>query len=87
MGYIKDDKFKIQLYNTYGIKLITPYRKNMKKCITKKQKEQLYNRYKVEHTNNNTLNCNRIQVRFDKYISNFKSFIYLTCTNMICKFA
>jgi len=58
----------------------------MKNINTKKEKYLLSKRYKVEHTNNLLLNYNRVQTRFDKYINNYASFIYLTCANMISKF-
>ena len=84
-GYIKDDHYKNKLYKNYGIKLITPFRKNMSKKNSKKEKELLSKRYKVEYTNNLILNCNRIQTRFDKKINHFNSFIFITCANMISK--
>lgn len=84
-GYIKNDYYKNKLYKNYGIKLITPFRKNMLKKNSKQEKELLSKRYKVEHTNNLILNCNRIQTIFDKKIDHFNSFIFITCTNMISK--
>lgn len=86
-GYIKNNVFKQHLYDKYGFKLITPNRNNMNKRNTCREKKLLHNRYKIEHVNGKTLNCNRIQIRFDKYITNFRSFIYMTCINMICKFS
>ena len=84
-GYIKNKKYKKYLYDVYNIKLISHHRKNMIPN-TRHEKLLLKKRCKVEHLNASVLHHNRIHIRFDKYVRNYKSFIFLTCASMIAKF-
>lgn len=84
-GYIKNKLFKKYLYDEYNVKLIPQHKKNMIPN-TNNEKLLLKKRYKVEHLNANILHYNRIHIRFDKYVRNYKSFIFLASGIMIANF-
>jgi hypothetical protein len=73
-GYITSTLFT---FNNKKIKLITPYRKNMKKKLTTQEKNKLKKRNKIEHVFQKIKKYNRTQLRKEKKINNFMSFLYI----------
>ena len=57
--------------------IITPKKKNQKTKNSKKEKELLSKRRKVEHFFINLKKNDRVNVRKDKKIRNYMSFVYI----------
>lgn len=82
-AYIMTKKNKEKLLEK-KVKVITPYRKNQKNKKTgkklqntKKEKDKLNLRYKIEHVNNTIKKYDRLNLRKDRLIHTFKSFLFL----------
>lgn len=82
-AYIMKEKNKKKLLKK-KVKVITPYRKNQKNKKTgkklkntKKEKNKLNLRYKIEHVNNTVKKYDRLNLRKDRLIHTFKSFLFL----------
>ena len=85
-GYIMKTENKEKLLKK-GAKMITPYKKNQikiskngkktKKINTKREKEKLKNRFKIEHVNQTIKKYNRLNVRKDKLACTYQSFTFL----------
>lgn len=75
-GYImgKDDKDKLKVKK---IKMIAPKRKNQKKKTTKNDKKILKRRFKIEHVIQTIKKYNRLDIRRDRLICTYKSFLFL----------
>jgi len=73
-GYISQNKYRI-----FGEEkqIITPKRKNQKTKNTKKELQTLTKRYKIENVFCGMKKFDRINVRKDKNISNFLSFVFM----------
>ncbi len=73
-GYITQTK-----YNMFGkeTQIITPKRKNQKTKNTKKELQILTKRYKIENVFCGMKKFDRVNVRKDKKISNFLSFVFM----------
>ena len=82
----KGYKLRKDLLNTLekdNIKMHVPQRKNQKILTRKITKNHLKNRYKIEHVFQQFKCFNRIRNRYDKYIKNYMSFVYIS---LIIKF-
>jgi hypothetical protein len=96
------DKFKYRKVNLIGdkgyisaeikkelkeenINLIYPHRKNMKPT-PKRSKNKLKNRYIIEHTIRDNKKNNRIQIRKDRLIHTYRSFLFLSMIINLQKF-
>jgi len=73
-GYISKNKFIVLGQET---QIITPKKKNQKTKNSKKEKELLSKRRKVEHFFINLKKNDRVNVRKDKKIRNYMSFVYI----------
>lgn len=96
------DKFKFRKINLIGdkgyisnaiknelkkenINLIYPHKKNMKPT-PKRSKEKLKNRYIIEHTIRDNKKNNRIQIRKDRLLHTYNSFLFLSMIINLQKF-
>ena len=73
-GYVTNKEFKV-----FGkkIKMIYPKRKNQKKKNTKKERNILSKRHKIENFFSSLKKYNRIVLRRDHKINNYMSFTYM----------
>lgn len=84
-GYITRKQFN---FLNLKVKTITPPRKNMKRELSKFEKDCLILRRKVEHSFRDLKKYPKIFTRYDSKIKTYMSFIYLASTfNNFCKFA
>jgi hypothetical protein len=76
-GYIVSEETKKMLKKEHNINIVTPYRKNMKKKNTAKEKKILKTRHLVENSICKIKAFSRIHVRRDKKLINYMGFMYL----------
>ena len=57
--------------------MVAPNRKNQKKKTNKKDKKLLKNRYKIENVFQALKKYNRIDIRRDRLIETYESFVFL----------
>jgi transposase len=70
-----------ELLNTYNMKHIIPPRKNMRIAATYKyDKNEYIKRIKIEHIFARLKLFKRLDHRYDKYLKNYKEFVYLAFT-------
>jgi hypothetical protein len=74
-GYISQKKFSIF---DKKVKIITPYRKNQKKKNTKIEKNLLAKRHKIENLFASLKRKDRVNIRKDRKINCYMSFVYMT---------
>lgn len=75
-GYIMSREDKEKLLNK-KVKMVAPTRKNQKKKTNKKDKKLLRNRYKIENVFQALKKYNRIDIRRDRLIETYESFVFL----------
>jgi hypothetical protein len=83
-GYISEQiKKELEKVN---VNLMYPHKKNMKTKTPKKYKKFLRKRYLIEHTIRDNKKNNRIQLRREKLIQTYRSFLYLSMIINLQKF-
>jgi hypothetical protein len=82
-GYIVNPKTKNELLKNNRIRLVTPFRKNQKAKNTKKDKEILSKRYKIEHIFLRLDKFSRIHYRKERKVDQFQAFHFIALISML----
>jgi hypothetical protein len=77
-GYITSEQIK---YNNNNVKMITPLKKNSKNKFIYRNSKKLCFRYIIENTICSIKKEERINLRKDRKINIFMSWIYISCLN------
>lgn len=81
-GYILNPTKKRQILQDYKMKIVTPYRYNQMQHVTKRAKQLLTGRYKVEHVFCRLDKFKRLHCRVDRFVVNYKAFNLIAMTSI-----